>query len=199
MSKINYSGELVYITSESEEKFMISSVNSGDTSDLKEAVIEGVPKFLECYNDYAIVCYQDKNYESNNIVNLIIIDLKNEYIAFQTKTDEIKCAIPAKNELFYVHKDNIKEEMFLKKLVEYENSVKLEKFFKRQFYDLAHKVAKNNKYDESLLAEISKYHGDHEYGKKDYQNAITHYIRTIGYTEPSYVIRQFIDVSQISY
>ena len=107
--------------------------------------------------------------------------------------------IPARNELYYVHEDRSKNDFVLCKLKEFENSVKLEKFFNRKFYDLAYRVAKNNKYDESLLAEISKYHGDHEYAKKDYQSAINHYIKTIGYTEPSYVIRQFIDVSQISY
>jgi hypothetical protein len=49
------------------------------------------------------------------------------------------------------------------------------------------------------LAEISKLHGDLLYSKNDYPGAIKQYILTLGFVEPSYVIRKFLDVSQIDY
>lgn len=50
-----------------------------------------------------------------------------------------------------------------------------------------------------ILAEISRLHGDLLYSKNDFAGAIRHYIMTLGYVEPSYVIRKFLDVSQIDY
>ncbi len=49
------------------------------------------------------------------------------------------------------------------------------------------------------MAEISKLHGDLLYSKNDYPGAIKKYILTLGFVEPSYVIRKFLDVSQIDY
>lgn len=83
-------------------------------------------------------------------------------------------------------------------LTEKDNSFKIETFFKRSYYHEAYKFAKNQNCQESLLAEISKLHGDQLYSK-DYSAAIKQYILTLGYVEPSYVIRKFLDVSQIDY
>jgi hypothetical protein len=49
------------------------------------------------------------------------------------------------------------------------------------------------------LAEISRLHGDLLYSKTDYPGAIKQYIMTLGFVEPSYVIRKFLDVAQIDY
>jgi hypothetical protein len=40
-------------------------------------------------------------------------------------------------------------------------------------------------------------HGDHLYKKGDFNEAITQYIETIQYVEPSYVIRKFLDAQRI--
>jgi vacuolar protein sorting-associated protein 11 len=42
-------------------------------------------------------------------------------------------------------------------------------------------------------------HGDLLYSKSELATAIKQYILTIGFVEPSYVIRKFLDVSQIDY
>lgn len=49
------------------------------------------------------------------------------------------------------------------------------------------------------MAEISRLHGDLQYSKNDFAGSIKHYILTLGFVEPSYVIRKFLDVSQIDY
>lgn len=49
------------------------------------------------------------------------------------------------------------------------------------------------------MAEISRLHGDSLYTKGELSNAIKQYILTIGWVEPSYVIRKYLDVSQIDF
>ena len=39
--------------------------------------------------------------------------------------------------------------------------------------------------------------GDHKYKKCDWDGAIEQYNQTVGYTEPSYVIRRFLDAQRI--
>lgn len=129
-----------------------------------------------------------------------IYDITNEYIAYNFNSSHIRAVIPAVNSIFTIMEiNNIDKECDLFVMVENEDSLKLEKFFKRNTFDIAYRFAKNNNYDESLLAEISKHHGDHSHLKSDYTDAIKQYIQTIGYLEPSYVIRKFLDVAQIDY
>lgn len=89
--------------------------------------------------------------------------------------------------------------------------------FKKNLYDIAIRIAKNQQYDAEGLAGIFKQYGDHLYGKGNYQGelltpefsrsfiddilagAVEQYIKTIGYLEPSYIIRRFLDSRHISY
>ena len=75
----------------------------------------------------------------------------------------------------------------------------METFFKKSLFDVAHNFAKNHNDDQSLLAEISRLHGDYAYYKGDYEQAVHHYIQTTGHLEPSYIIRKFLDVTHIEY
>eukprot|EP00740_Mantoniella_antarctica_P018213 CAMPEP_0198679910 /NCGR_PEP_ID=MMETSP1468-20131203/3617_1 /TAXON_ID=1461545 /ORGANISM="Mantoniella sp, Strain CCMP1436" /LENGTH=291 /DNA_ID=CAMNT_0044419265 /DNA_START=306 /DNA_END=1180 /DNA_ORIENTATION=- len=51
--------------------------------------------------------------------------------------------------------------------------------------------------DASQIAELRRRYGDHFYAKEDYDGALTQYAQTVGWIEPSYVIRQFLQVAQI--
>ncbi len=51
--------------------------------------------------------------------------------------------------------------------------------------------------DPSSCAEIQRRYADHLYSKHDYDGAMTQYVATIGYLEPSYVIRKFLDAQRI--
>ena len=53
------------------------------------------------------------------------------------------------------------------------------------------------KYDEKYRSEISRLHGDHDYGNKDFPNAIENYKKTVKHLEPSYVIKKFLDDTKI--
>lgn len=51
--------------------------------------------------------------------------------------------------------------------------------------------------DASSCGEIQRRYADHLYSKHDYDGAMTQYVATIGYLEPSYVIRKFLDAQRI--
>ncbi|PWN52887.1 hypothetical protein IE53DRAFT_239997 [Violaceomyces palustris] len=51
---------------------------------------------------------------------------------------------------------------------------------------------------EALMADIFQRYGDHLYAKGDFEGAMAQYVKTIGYTQPSYVIRKFLDAQRIT-
>lgn len=76
---------------------------------------------------------------------------------------------------------------------------KLTLLFKKNLYDIAVRIAKSHQYDSEGLAEIFKQYGDHLYSKGDFAGAVEQYTKTIGYLEPSYIIRRFLDSRHINF
>ena len=85
----------------------------------------------------------------------------------------------------------------LLQLTEKDIQTKLDILFKKNFYDVAVKVARMQHYDEDSLVDIFRQYGDHLYAKGDFSGAIENYVKTIGHLEPSYVIRKFLDAHKI--
>eukprot|EP00727_Mastigamoeba_balamuthi_P012483 m51a1_g7858 putative vacuolar protein sorting-associated protein 11 homolog (936) ;mRNA; r:250849-254074 len=83
------------------------------------------------------------------------------------------------------------------KLVEKDTQTKLELLFQKSLYSVAAGIAATQQFDQASIANIFTRYGDHLYIKKDYDGAIQQYNRTIGYLEPSYVIRKFLDAQRI--
>jgi hypothetical protein len=50
----------------------------------------------------------------------------------------------------------------------------------------------------SLLADIHRRYGDALYEKGDFEGSISQFVKTIGITQPSYVIRKFLDAQRIT-
>ena len=84
-------------------------------------------------------------------------------------------------------------------LTEKDIQTKLDLLFKKNFYDVAVKVAEMHHYDEDGLVDIFRQYGDHLYAKSDFSSAIDNYCKTIGHLEPSYVIRKFLDAHKIHF
>ena len=51
-------------------------------------------------------------------------------------------------------------------------------------------MAKTQRLDESSVADIHRKYGDHFYAKGDYDGAMAQFVQTIGWIQPSYVIRK---------
>lgn len=127
-----------------------------------------------------------------------IYDTLNIYIAYSEQFSKVENVLISENQIILIVCNQKNERMILQ-LSERDNSFKIETFFKRSFYNEAYRFAKNQNCKESLLAEISRLHGDSLYTKGELANAIKQYILTIGWVEPSYVIRKYLDVSQIDF
>ena len=57
-------------------------------------------------------------------------------------------------------------------------------------YTIALSVAQTQGLDKSSVADIHRQYGDHLYTKGDYDGSMQQFLRTIGYLQPSYVIRK---------
>jgi hypothetical protein len=67
---------------------------------------------------------------------------------------------------------------------------KLSVLFSKNFFLLAISLARMSGCDEADVAEIHRKYGDHLYGKGDFEGAMQQFIKTIGFVQPSYVIRK---------
>jgi hypothetical protein len=63
---------------------------------------------------------------------------------------------------------------------------KMDLLFKKNLYGIAISLANSQACDQSFVNDIFQMYGDHLYSKGDYDGAITQYLETISYTEPSY-------------
>lgn len=125
---------------------------------------------------------------------LTVIDVTNRFIVFTAQIEPVTsvfiefgtCYVLTNNKLMY-------------HLEEKDIQSKLNSLYNKNMYDTAVKIAKNNQYDAEGLSDIFKQYGDHLHKKGNYASAIEQYIKTIGYLEPSYVIRRFLDSRHTQY
>ena len=67
----------------------------------------------------------------------------------------------------------------------------MDALFKQHLYVLAVSLARRSPgYDQESIAQIYRRYGDHLHSKGDYDGAMTQYLKTLGYLEPSYVVRK---------
>ncbi|GJN74028.1 hypothetical protein PLICBS_008112 [Purpureocillium lilacinum] len=74
---------------------------------------------------------------------------------------------------------------------------RLEMLYQRNMFPLAIELAQNSGLDNQQQSLIYRKFGDHLYQKADYDGAMVQYIRAIDTTEPSQVIRKFLDTQRI--
>ena len=85
----------------------------------------------------------------------------------------------------------------LHKLYEMEDNVKIQTLLKKSLFTEASEIASSSNFPPEIVAEISKEHADNLYEKKQYDDALQQFIKTIGYLNPSYVIQRYIEVPQL--
>jgi hypothetical protein len=64
--------------------------------------------------------------------------------------------------------------------------------YRRGYYVLALDIAKTQQMGQESVADIHRQYGDYLYAKPDYDAAMQQYLQTIGYVQPSYVIRKVL-------
>ena len=103
---------------------------------------------------------------------LTVFDVANKFVAFTAPVKPVKALLSEWGLLFAITEDNR-----LFQLTEKDIQAKLDLLFKKNFYDIAVKIAKSQQYDEDGLVDIFKQYGDHLYTKGDYSTAIDNYGR----------------------
>ncbi|KYK56180.1 hypothetical protein DCS_08147 [Drechmeria coniospora] len=78
-----------------------------------------------------------------------------------------------------------------------EGKQRLEMLYHRNMFPLAIELARNAGFDRQQQTLIYRKFGDHLYQKADYDGAMVQYIRAMDTTEPSQVIRKFLDTQRI--
>lgn len=122
-----------------------------------------------------------------------LLDTDLRYVAFtESLPAQPKDVFVFSNELFLLTEGG--------KLYRYREKTlqqKLETLYQRNLYILAINLAQKSGVDTAQQNMIFRKYGDHLYQKGDYDTAMQQYLRAIDNTEPSQVIRKFLDTQRI--
>jgi len=153
---------------------------------------EGTKKVLRWFSNYLIlVCENGRDAQRRD--TLTIYDLKNKLVAFEGKMESVVDVVCEWGAVFVLTASKK-----LYQLSEKDLPTKMDMLFKKNLYSVAISLASSQEdCDRSFVIDIFQMYGDHLYSKGDYDGAITQYIETIRYVEPSYVIRKFLDAQRI--
>lgn len=123
---------------------------------------------------------------SADIAKITIFDLNSKLIAYTgIFRNGVKVLFNQWNSIFVLEGNGQ-----LSKLEENSTASKLEAMYKRNLYTLALSLAKSQGVDDAELAQVHKLYGDYLYGKGDFDAAMDQFIKTLGFLQPSYVIRK---------
>lgn len=128
-----------------------------------------------------------------NSSNLTILDADLKLIAHSDKiSGEVNKVLSVWGDIFLVTVDG--------KVYRYHERTfqqKLDLIYQRDLYLVAISLAQKYKVDPVQQSVIFRRHGDYLYSKGDYDTAMQQYLRAIDNTEPSQIIRKFLDNQHI--
>ncbi|GAP85644.1 putative vacuolar membrane protein [Rosellinia necatrix] len=124
---------------------------------------------------------------------LTMIDPQLQIVAHsETLISEVKALFRIWGDLFVLTQDGKINRYHEKPLHQ-----RLELLYQRNLFPLALSLAQKFDMDAQQQNVIYRRYGDHLYQKGDYDSAMTQYIKAIDNTEPSQVIRKFLDTQRI--
>ncbi|CAA2965918.1 vacuolar -sorting-associated 11 homolog [Olea europaea subsp. europaea] len=150
---------------------------------------EGEKKFIGWFRGYLLCVIADQR-TGKNTFN--IYDLKNHLIAYSLAVKEVSHMLCEWGNIVLIMAD--KSALFI---VEKDMESKLDMLFKKNLYSVAINLVQSQQADAAATAEVLRKYGDHLYSKQNYDEAMSQYIHTIGYLEPSFVIQKFLDAQRI--
>ncbi|KAJ2834233.1 Vacuolar protein sorting-associated protein 11, partial [Coemansia sp. 'formosensis'] len=132
-------------------------------------------------------------YSYNDATTFTILDTKNKLVAYTgVVAGGVRGVAAEWGSVFVLGGHGTLDHFSEKDLLE-----KLDILYRQNLYPLAVKMAQNGNYDVASVAGIYKKYGDWLYAKDDYDTAMSQYVLTIGYVEPSYVIRKYLDAQRL--
>ncbi len=128
-----------------------------------------------------------------------VYDLKNKFVAYHALLPAgqypiaIACApLLRKNVVFILLSPGT-----LVKLKEKPMEMKLELLYRKNMYAVAISLTYAANWEPAAIMDIYRMYGDHLYRKCNYAGAMTQYLHTVSYLQPSYVIRRYLDAPRI--
>ncbi|KAJ1981576.1 Vacuolar protein sorting-associated protein 11 [Dimargaris xerosporica] len=147
--------------------------------------------------------------ESGTTSALHVLDIRNKLLAFSTPLTAVNVRMVVEwGGVFLVGQQTSGTPSatspptlhpVLYRLEERSLSSKLDILYQQNLYPLAIKLATHHHYDPESIAEIYRRYGDYLYHQDDYDGAMAQYLHTVGYIEPSYVIRKFLDAQRLGH
>eukprot|EP00457_Paulinella_chromatophora_P001265 gb/GEZN01001267.1/.p1 GENE.gb/GEZN01001267.1/~~gb/GEZN01001267.1/.p1 ORF type:complete len:995 (+),score=149.02 gb/GEZN01001267.1/:333-2987(+) len=151
---------------------------------------DGMKKLVGWFSNYLVLVNEIPTEPKKN--TLTIYDLKNKFIAYAAKVETVVEVVAEWGALFILtasHK--------CYQLTEKDLASKLQMLYRKNLFQIAISLASSQDVGRSRIMDIYQKFGDHLYKKQDFDGAITQYLETINYLEPSYVIRKFLDAQRI--
>lgn len=166
--------------------------------------VGGYKRGLSWFGDYLVVVSDTSAGVGNRSgVDTIRKDVVNLY-DFQNKFISVNLVLRGEENGHVAHLVDCHDHLLiitstkkLFKLVEKDTETKLADLFKRNLYSMAIALAQASNCGYTTIMDIYRMHGDHLFMKGGYDEALSNYIKTIGYVEPSYVIRKFLDAQRL--
>ncbi|CAF1519724.1 unnamed protein product [Rotaria sp. Silwood1] len=134
------------------------------------------------------------NQTTTELQTLAVYDTNPQLTAYSVGIPRIQCVV---NEWGYIH--ILTGDGELHRLIEKDLHSRLHLLFRKNCFQLALQLAKKNRTSKQGMAEIFKQFGDHLYARNEYETATDQYCKTIGFLEPSYVIKKFLDSQHIDH
>ena len=123
--------------------------------------------------------------EPSDVAKVTIFDLQNKLIAYSgTFRDGVRVVTFQWGRIFVFGANNK-----LTRLDEHSTAAKLELLYRRNLFTLAISLARSQGVGEAGVAEVHRRYGDYLYAKGDFDGAMGQFVKTLGYLQPSYVIR----------
>ncbi|KAG7583473.1 Vacuolar protein sorting protein 11 C-terminal [Arabidopsis suecica] len=150
---------------------------------------EGEKKFMGWFRGYLLCVIADSK-TGNTVFN--VYDLRNRLIAYSIVVDKVSNMLCEWGNIILITADKS-----LLCITEKDMESKLDMLFKKNLYTVAINLVQSQHADAAATANVMRKYGDHLYGKQDFDEAMSQYINTIGYLEPSFVIQKFLDAQRI--
>ncbi|EGD77096.1 hypothetical protein PTSG_07434 [Salpingoeca rosetta] len=132
----------------------------------------------------------------SRVCSVTVCDPQNKFIAYETTFDDVRHVLYEWSSIFVL---TTQGKLF--QLSEKDFESKMEYLYKKHSFEIAISLAKEqagpNSEDSDTLAEIYTQYANDLYKKRNFDDAVRQYIKTIGKLEPSYVIRRFLDSQRI--
>ncbi|KAJ2880784.1 Vacuolar protein sorting-associated protein 11 [Coemansia asiatica] len=136
---------------------------------------------------------ESRVYSFNDATTFTILDTKNKLVAYTgVVAGGVRGVATEWGSVFVLGGHGTLDYFSEKELLE-----KLDILYRQNLYPLAVKMAQNGNYDLASVAGIYKRYGDWLYSKDDFDSAMSQYVQTIGYVEPSYIIRKYLDAQRL--